>query len=132
MMLLMIKRDIEPVLRRFADANPVVTITGPRQSGKTTLCRTVFPDKPYVSLEDPDVRQYAQEDPRGFISDYPTGAIFDEIQRAPLLFNYLQQRVDDAKQMGQYVLSGSQNFLLMQGITQSLAGRVAILKLFIV
>jgi uncharacterized protein len=109
---------------------PILSLTGPRQSGKTTLLKAILPDYRYVSLENPDILDFALTDPRRFLESYPEKIIFDEVQRAPQLFNYLQQIVDDSRQMGQYVLSGSQNFLLMRGITQSLAGRVAILKLF--
>jgi len=90
----LIDRTIEPVLRTLAGQYPVVTITGPRQSGKTTLCRTVFAHKPYANLESPDIRQFAIEDPRGFLAQYPEGAILDEIQRTPDLVSYLQPIVD--------------------------------------
>lgn len=103
----------------------MISITGPRQSGKTTFVRHVFPEKDYVSLEDPDVRLSAQRDPRGFLSRYPDGAILDEVQRAPDLFSYLQSRVDESSVMGEFVLTGSQQFELLSGVTQSLAGRVA-------
>lgn len=126
---MLIDRKIEPVLRSIAAQYPVVTITGPRQSGKTTLCRKVFPDKPYVNLEAPDTRQSAQDDPRGFLASYPEGAIIDEIQRAPELTSYIQPIVDDQRRAGQYILTGSQQFEVIEGITQSLAGRTAILKL---
>ncbi len=106
-----------------------MVITGPRQSGKTTLVRAVFPDKPYVSLEDLDVRSFAENDPRSFLAGYPDGAIFDEVQRCPDLFSYLQSIVDDKRQMGRYILTGSQQFGLLSGITQSLAGRVGMVQL---
>lgn len=109
---------------------PIISLTGPRQSGKTTLLRQLLPNYRYVSLENPDELDFALSDPRRFLDTYSEQVIFDEVQRAPKLFNYLQQRVDESRQMGQYVLSGSQNFLLMKGITQSLAGRVAIFRLF--
>lgn len=125
----MIDRDIRPVLVRLAQQYPVITITGPRQSGKTTLARSVFPGKPYVSLEDPDVRRFATDDPRGFLSSYPQGAILDEIQRAPELPSYLQGVVDAAPQTGRYVLTGSHQFELMSQVSQSLAGRTALLRL---
>ncbi len=108
---------------------PIIAITGPRQSGKSTLVKNIFSEKPYVSLEDPDIRLLAETDPRGFLSNYPNGAILDEIQRVPSLFSYLQTIVDAKQQTGLFILSGSQNFLLMQNISQSLAGRVALLKL---
>lgn len=106
----------------------VVTLTGPRQSGKTTLVRAVFPDLPYVSLEEPDIRQIALNDPRGFLSNYPDGAILDEVQRTPDLFSYIQRIVDEIRQV-QFILIGSSNFLLMEKISQTLAGRAAILHL---
>ena len=106
-----------------------MTLTGPRQSGKTTLAKTVFPDKPYVSLEDPDIRQFAQSDPRGFLAQFPNGVILDEIQRTPELPSYLQTLVDQNPKAGRYVLTGSQQFELMTQVSQSLAGRTAILRL---
>lgn len=124
-----IKRDAEKTLLTFAQGFPVVVVTGPRQSGKSTLVQKVFPDKPYVTLEDLDTRAFAQDDPRGFLSRYPEGVIFDEIQRVPGLLSYLQGIVDREKRMGMYILTGSQQFGLLSGITQSLAGRVALLNL---
>jgi predicted AAA+ superfamily ATPase len=126
---MVIKRAIEPLLRKIAKQFPVITITGPRQSGKTTLCRKVFSKKPYVSLEALDIRQFAQEDPRGFLAKYPDGAILDEIQRAPSLVSYIQTIVDEKNKMGLFILTGSQQFEVMTSITQSLAGRTALLKL---
>jgi len=108
---------------------PVLAITGPRQSGKTTLARSFAPDKPYVSLENPDVLWGAEADPRGFLARYPTGAIFDEAQRFPALFSYLQQVVDDAPVPGRWILTGSRQFGLRSRITQSLSGRVGLLQL---
>ena len=125
----MIKRDIEAVLRGLLRGFPVVTLTGPRQSGKTTLARTVFTDKPYLSLEDPDVRRLALDDPRAFLDRLKDGAVLDEIQRAPELFSYLQTRVDSDGRMGLFLLTGSQQFGLMSVVTQSLAGRTAFLEL---
>jgi hypothetical protein len=125
----MIERDIQPVLIRLASQYPVVTVTGPRQSGKTTLARSAFPDKPYVSLEDPDLRRFAIEDPRGFLGSHPQGAILDEIQRAPELLSYLQGLVDAQPRPGLYILTGSQQFELMHRLSQSLAGRTALLRL---
>ncbi|MBO9643950.1 MAG: ATP-binding protein [Pseudacidovorax sp.] len=125
----MIPRDIAPLVRRLAGQYPVLTLTGPRQSGKTTLCRHLFQDKPYVSLEDPDVRRFAQDDPRGFLAGFAGGAILDEIQRAPALPSYLQTMVDADPQPGRFVLTGSHQFELMAQVSQSLAGRTAVLRL---
>jgi len=125
----LIPRTAESYLLRFADEYPVVTITGPRQSGKTTLCRKVFAEKKYVSLENPDTRQFAREDPRGFLAGLPEGAILDEIQQAPDLLSYIQTIVDEEKRNGLFILTGSQQFEVSNAINQSLAGRTAILKL---
>ncbi len=125
----MISRDIQPLFERLAAQYPVVTLTGPRQSGKTTLAKAVFPTKPYVTLEDPDTRRFALEDPRGLLAGLRGGAILDEIQRAPELTSYLQGVVDADPAPGRFVLTGSQQFALMRGVTQSLAGRTAILRL---
>lgn len=125
----MITRKISPLVLKYASGFPVVTITGPRQSGKTTLVKMLFPDKPYVSLEDLDVRIYATDDPRGFLSQYPDGAIFDEIQRVPDLFSYIQTVVDADNREGMFILTGSQQFEMMDRISQSLAGRTAIVCL---
>ena len=108
---------------------PVLSITGPRQSGKTTLSRLLAPDLPYFSLEDPDTRAFATEDPRGFLRKAADGAILDEVQRAPELFSYLQGVVDADRRMGRFILTGSSQFELMGSITQSLAGRAAMLTL---
>jgi len=108
---------------------PIVTLTGPRQSGKTTLVRALFPDYRYLSFEDPDVRLYATEDPRGFLQQHPARVILDEAQRVPGIFSYLQTHTDLQPQNGQFILTGSQHFLLSEGISQSLAGRTAILYL---
>lgn len=125
----MIKRIAVNELLKLAGQFKAVAVTGPRQSGKTTLVRSVFPDKPYVNLENPDLRRFAVEDPRGFLSNYPDGAVFDEIQRAPEIFSYLQQILDDNNKPGMFVLTGSNNFLLQDNISQSLAGRVGYLFL---
>lgn len=125
----LINRTIEPVLRTLAGQYPVVTITGPRQSGKTTLSRKVFPHKPYANLEAPDVRQFALDDPRGFLAQYPQGAVLDEIQRAPDLVSYLQPLVDEDRREGLFILTGSQQFEVSHTISQSLAGRTALVKL---
>jgi uncharacterized protein len=125
----MIQRDIEPLFKCLAARYPVVTLTGPRQSGKTTLAKTLFPKKSYLSFEDPDIRRFATEDPRGFLTTYREGAIFDEIQRVPELPSYLQTMVDEDDAPGRFILTGSQQFELMTQVTQSLAGRTAILRL---
>lgn len=108
---------------------PVITLTGPRQSGKSTLLRHAFPNYQYVSLEDLDIREFATTDPRGFLSSYPRRVIIDEAQRVPSLFSYIQTHVDKEDETGIYLLSGSHNFQLMENINQSLAGRTAVLKL---
>jgi hypothetical protein len=125
-----VNREIEKSVRFYESKYPVIAVTGPRQSGKTTLLKTLFSDYEYVSLENPDTRSFAETDPNGFLARYQQKVIFDEIQRVPALFSYIQSRVDEAPVMGRYILSGSQNFHLMESITQSLAGRVAIFKLF--
>jgi predicted AAA+ superfamily ATPase len=125
----MIPRTLAETLRRLAQSFPVVAITGPRQSGKTTLARAVFADKPYVSLEDPIERAFALEDPRGFLARFKDGAVFDEAQRWPDLFSYLQGMVDDQRTPGRFVVTGSQQFGLLAGVTQSLAGRVGLTRL---
>ncbi len=125
----MIQRDIASKLKELAGKFPAISLTGPRQSGKTTLLKHLFNDKPYVSLEDLDTRLMAESDPRSFLGAYANGAIIDEAQRVPSLFPYLQGVLDKHDKPGLFILSGSQNFLLMESITQSLAGRVAVLKL---
>ena len=125
----MIPRIITPYIERLTAKFPVLAITGPRQSGKTTLLKHLFQNYQYVSLENPETRIFAQEDPKGFLETYPKKVIFDEIQRVPDLFSYLQEIVDQSGMEGQFILSGSQNFLLLEKITQSLAGRVALFKL---
>ncbi|GBE15553.1 hypothetical protein BMS3Abin14_01620 [bacterium BMS3Abin14] len=125
----MIKRNAESTIRQFLRGFPIVTITGPRQSGKTTLARVVFSGRPYVSLEDPDVRIAAIDDPRGFLERFPDGGVLDEVQRAPEILSYLQTRVDGDGRMGLFLLTGSQQFNLMSEISQSLAGRTAFIEL---
>lgn len=125
----MIRRNIEPLFRQLAGQYPIVTLVGPRQSGKTTLARMVFPDKPYVTLEDPDMRRFAMEDPRSFLASCKEGAVLDEIQRAPELPSYLQSMVDANAAPGRFILTGSQQFELMTQVSQSLAGRTALLRL---
>ena len=125
----MIERDIKPVILDLAKQFPIVKITGPRQSGKITITKITFPNKPYVSLEDKDVLLLAKTDPRKFLARYPDGAIFDEIQRAPDLLSYLQTIVDSDKRKGLFILTGSHQLMLQQTISQSLAGRTALLSL---
>jgi len=125
----MIRRTLAPKIQEALRRFPVVTVTGPRQSGKTTLVRNEFRDYAYVSLELPDQRAFALEDPRGFLKQFDTPVILDEVQRAPELFSYLQVLVDEHDRPGRFILTGSQNFLLLQTISQSLAGRCAILHL---
>jgi uncharacterized protein len=125
----MIKRNITPRLLKLGSMFKAVVVTGPRQSGKTTLVKSVFPNKPYYSLENPDNMQFANEDPRGFLQQFPDGAILDEVQRTPLLFSYLQEILDNKSKPGSFILTGSNNFLLNEQISQSLAGRVAYLNL---
>lgn len=127
----MILRAAGEKIRELASGFPAVAITGPRQSGKTTLVKTLFPEKPYVLLEDPDTRRFAEEDPRSFLAQYQdTGAIIDEAQYVPELFSYLQGILDQSNIPGRFILTGSQNFLLMAKISQSLAGRIGIIRLF--
>lgn len=121
------------IIRKMADTilisardYPIVGVIGPRQSGKTTLVQSVFPDYQYVNLEAPDLRRFAQEDPRGFMATYPKRVILDEVQRVPELLSYLQVHVDSIKENGQFILTGSQHFLLMESISQSLAGRISL------
>jgi predicted AAA+ superfamily ATPase len=121
-------RQIEAAILAHTQWYPIIYLGGPRQSGKTTLLQNLFPELPYASLEDPDVLLLATDDPRRFLNTFPQGAILDEVQRVPHLFSYLQTKVDADKSL-RFVLSGSQNFLLMEKITQSLAGRVGILNL---
>ena len=125
----MIIRDSEQSIRTLLRGFPIVTLTGPRQSGKTTLARAVFSDRPYASLEDPDIRQKATDDPRSFLERFPDGAVLDEVQRCPQLLSYLQTIVDGDRRMGLFILTGSQQFGLMSGISQSLAGRTAFVEL---
>lgn len=124
-----ISRKLKTKLRELTGYYPVVAVTGPRQSGKTTLCRMTFPDKPYVSLEALGIRDYAVTDPRGFLSQYADGAIIDKIQHAPGLLRYLQVDVDMNPQAGRFILAGSQHFGLSQSILQSLAGSCDLLVL---
>ena len=125
----MIYRKATKELINLASQYKAVGITGPRQSGKTTLVKSVFAQKPYVSLENPDVRSFALQDPRGFLEQYPNGAILDEVQRTPDLFSYLQEILDKSTDTGLFILTGSNNFLLQENISQSLAGRIGQLTL---
>ena len=121
----MIRRSALPLLHAVAREYPVVVVTGPRQTGKTTLCKAAFADRQYASLEDPDTRRFALDDPRGFLGQFPDGALLDEVQRVPDLLSYLQGMVDEDARPGRFVLTGSQHFGLRSGVTQSLAGRAA-------
>ena len=125
----MIPRLMMPELLDAAREYPVVTVFGPRQSGKTTLVRAAFPDKPYRSLEEPDVRLAAQQDPRGFLAGYPEGAVLDEIQRVPELLSYIPSLLDQRRARGHFILTGSHQPALHQAVSQSLAGRTAVLTL---
>jgi predicted AAA+ superfamily ATPase len=125
----MIQRKAENELKSLAAQFKAVAVVGPRQSGKTTLVRKVFEGMPYVNLENPDIRRFAMDDPRGFLSNYSRGAVLDEVQRVPEIFSYLQQVLDEQKSNGMFILTGSNNFLLQESISQSLAGRVGYLFL---
>lgn len=125
----MIERVLKTKLLEMAAKFPIVTVTGPRQSGKSTLLKTSFPEYKYVSLEDPDMRLFATDDPRGFLATYSDKTVIDEVQRVPSLFSYIQTHTDKENKEGMYMLAGSHNFLLMENVNQSLAGRTAVLKL---
>lgn len=125
----MIYRHAEKTIQELIKGFPVIAVTGPRQSGKTTLVKKVFPEKPYVSFDEIDKVELAESDPKGFLNKFPSGAIFDEVQNCPKLFSYIQPIVDNSKSMGQFILTGSQQYGLFSEITQSLAGRVGIIKL---
>ncbi|PUE08279.1 ATP-binding protein [Limnohabitans sp. T6-20] len=124
-----IDRQAHTVLLQRATLYPVVTVLGPRQSGKTTLCRMAFPDKPYVNLEQPDVRDFAQQDPKAFLAQYPDGAVLDEIHNVPTLLSWLQVLTDADPRKGRFVLTGSHQLQVSAQVTQSLAGRTAVLEL---
>ena len=125
----MINRDAQIKLIELSKSFKAIAVIGPRQAGKTTLVKTTFPNKPYYSLENLDTRNFAIEDPRGFLASMPNGAILDEVQRVPHLFSYLQEILDNRLEKGEFILTGSNNFLLQETISQSLAGRVAYLNL---
>ncbi len=125
----MYPRQASSTLTRLARGFPVLALTGPRQSGKTTLARACFPDKPYISLENLDEREFAEHDPRRFLARFPDGAILDEVQRCPALLSWLQGVVDERQVMGRFVLTGSAQFDLIAGMSQSLAGRVGRVEL---
>jgi len=126
---MIIKRNISEELLKLGRQYPIITVVGPRQSGKTTLVKSVFPKKPYYSFEDPDTRRIALSDARSFLKKIHAGAILDEIQRAPEILSYLQGEVDADRRPGRFVLTGSQQLNLLENVTQSLAGRTALLKL---
>lgn len=128
--IMIIQREITESIKKLTTKYPVIALTGPRQSGKTTLLKQMFPEYEYLSLENPDVREFAETDTKGFLKRYSKYVIFDEAQRVPALFSYIQGIVDESGIMGQFILSGSQNFHLLQNISQSLAGRVALFRLF--
>ena len=125
----MIEREITPVLSSLFRQYPFVTVTGPRQSGKTTLCRAAFPDLKYANLEAPDQRNFAESDPRGFLAQLGEGAIIDEVQHVPALLSYLQVLADESGKNSLFILTGSEQFRLSEAISQSLAGRTALLRL---
>lgn len=126
----MIQRTAEATLHRLAKGFPVICVTGPRQSGKTTLAKKAFPDKPYISLEDPDIARIAREDPRGLLDGYKDGLILDEVQAVPEIFQYLKTAVDKDPVPGRYIVTGSHQFNLIEGVTESLAGRAAFVTLY--
>jgi len=125
----MVIRDGRKKLKQLSANFKAVAVVGPRQSGKTTLVKTLFDKKPYVSLENPDTLRFALEDPRGFLAGFPKGAILDEVQRAPQLFSYLQEILDNSSRKGHFILTGSNNFILQENISQTLAGRIGYLQL---
>jgi predicted AAA+ superfamily ATPase len=127
---MIIPRHLVNHLQELGSHFPVLSVTGPRQAGKTTLLRELFKEYRYVTFEAPDVKLYFQSDPRGFLREYSDNVIFDEAQHVPELFSYLQGIVDEDRRPGRFILSGSQNFLMRKSITQSLAGRIGIAKLF--
>lgn len=125
----LVNRTLELQIKKILSKYPIIAVTGPRQSGKTTLLKKLLPGYKYISLENIDNRKAAEEDPISFFERYRSKVIFDEVQQVPHLFSYMQTIVDESGEMGQFILSGSQNFNLLEQITQSLAGRVALFKL---
>ncbi len=125
-----VPRNLAAHILRLAGWYPVVTVTGPRQSGKTTLCRSLFPDLHYRNFEQADVREFARTDPRGFLAEVRQGAILDEVQHVPELLGYLQVEVDERPDPGRFVLSGSQHLGLSASVSQSLAGRTGVAHLY--
>jgi predicted AAA+ superfamily ATPase len=125
----MVDRDVEPRLKMLAKEFPALVLTGPRQSGKSTICKKVFAHLPYTTLESPDIRAFALEDPRGFLKQFPQGAVLDEIQNCPPITSYLQEIIDGDPAPGRWVLTGSHNLSVMASTSQSLAGRSAVLNL---
>lgn len=126
----MIQRELHLVLKEYASEFRAVLLVGPRQSGKTTLVRQTFPDKPYISLENPDERLLAETDSRAYLNRFPKGAIFDEVQRVPILLSYIQEILDQTQEDGLFILTGSNNILLQENVSQTLAGRLGILDLY--
>ena len=122
-------RELSHEIKEMAKKYPIVTVIGPRQSGKTTLVRQLFSHKPYLSLENPDDRMFASQDPKAFLARYPEGAVFDEVQHVPEILSYIQTIVDERKMKGMFILTGSHQLDLQNAVNQSLAGRTAMLKL---
>ena len=125
----MLERDISNEIKEALRSYPVVTVTGPRQSGKTTLAKSIAPNKPYYNLEQPNTRELIKDDPIGVLNACPDGAIFDEVQYAPELLSYIQVKIDELNREGLYILTGSHQPTLHEAIAQSLAGRTAMLSL---